>query len=307
MRVELRTESFTPELKRHPFFHRYGIEDPVAIRQLCTNAITELSLLSRHELFSDHSYNVHMFFVLEGHLEYLLPCACAALDNAKKVKIGRFKSNVIEEEWEMEDLFDEQEADASNATVLNPFDVVSKGAWACEIALWLEKYQLCSPFVAVDKSEILLVDTAEFQQVALKHQPSLPRVLSYAKSFCDYLPKMTKCRWRVALCNDKDILQELVRRDFEDEFLPTSRDEKDRNLVKHAGEGNLFKNFGRISSMQFGRRSVGSSADAIKRQSSGRHSKKAFESQNSNHSDESIASVGARANKSLASMDDVSD
>merc|ERR1712190_115985 len=52
MRGELRYEAYAADLQKHPFLFHYAAVEPSALRQICNNAISEVSLLAKQELFS---------------------------------------------------------------------------------------------------------------------------------------------------------------------------------------------------------------------------------------------------------------
>eukprot|EP00931_Biecheleriopsis_adriatica_P092023 TRINITY_DN65860_c0_g1_i1.p1 TRINITY_DN65860_c0_g1~~TRINITY_DN65860_c0_g1_i1.p1 ORF type:complete len:1032 (+),score=195.78 TRINITY_DN65860_c0_g1_i1:64-3096(+) len=82
MRVELALESFGPELRKHPFFFHFGFHNPTCFKDICFHAVVEMSLLTRSELFADEKTEpVSMFFVMDGLMEYALPCMCAEVPN----------------------------------------------------------------------------------------------------------------------------------------------------------------------------------------------------------------------------------
>merc|ERR1712083_603809 len=85
----------------------------------------------------------------------------------------------------------------------------------CEAALWARRVELCSPFIAADKSEVLLVNTAEFIDIVMRHENSRTKVGRYADTFCDYIGDMCNCRWRTVICNDFSVIEDLVHRIFD--------------------------------------------------------------------------------------------
>jgi hypothetical protein len=103
-------------------------------------------------------------------------------------------------------------------------DSVWRGQWACEAALWSETpIELCGPFVAVEKSEVLLVKTPEFFDVISHHEVTRAKVARYAESFSDMIEELTNCRWRVCISNDYSILEDLVYREFESDDQEAGR------------------------------------------------------------------------------------
>jgi len=94
-------------------------------------------------------------------------------------------------------------------------DMVGPGQWACEAALWSDRsIELCGPFVAAEKSEVLLVKTAEFMDAVNNSELSRVRIARYAASFAESVGEMTNCRWRVCMCNDHSTIEDLVGREF---------------------------------------------------------------------------------------------
>eukprot|EP00929_Paragymnodinium_shiwhaense_P101753 TRINITY_DN64914_c0_g1_i1.p1 TRINITY_DN64914_c0_g1~~TRINITY_DN64914_c0_g1_i1.p1 ORF type:complete len:1309 (+),score=321.86 TRINITY_DN64914_c0_g1_i1:77-4003(+) len=235
MVVELRFEAFGPDLRRHPFFLYYGLFDILAMRQICHMAVSEVSLASRQELFSDAKGEVvQMFFVVEGLLEYHLPCSCAPVDDVSDSEDDE------EEDEEMDDVTALVSADEMRVVPSSKEDVrketedrheraradarlrarrvdkVHPMHWACEAALWSQRVELCSPFVAASqKAEILIISTDNFLDIVMRHETSRVKVARYAMNFVTSIHLLCSCRWRTPICNDYSVLEDLVHHDFD--------------------------------------------------------------------------------------------
>merc|ERR1711920_412233 len=83
------------------------------------------------------------------------------------------------------------------------------------MGLWAQAIELSSAFVATEKSEVLIVNTSEFQNIIMQHENSRWRVAKYALNFTEYVGNMTNCRWRTVLCNDYSTIEDLVHRAFD--------------------------------------------------------------------------------------------
>jgi len=231
MRTEMRFESFAPELKHHPFFFHYGFTEPLALRQICQYALEEISLLTKQELFSDiGGDSASFFFVMEGALEYRLPCTCARAENNTKM-LARLEED-SDDGWmqaasKLEDESDEKftseivlknergRASTHQGAPIADFDRLSKGQWACEAALWCQKVELCSPFVAVEQTEVLLVNNVQFQEIIMRFERTSKKVAQYAECFAGHVPEMCNCRWRTVICNDFSTIEDIVHRYFD--------------------------------------------------------------------------------------------
>lgn len=66
---ELREEAFLPILRSHPLFRLSASTCPRAMRQVCTSAVEEISMMPMEELFWHLDVN-KMIFVVDGTLQY---------------------------------------------------------------------------------------------------------------------------------------------------------------------------------------------------------------------------------------------
>merc|ERR1739848_453103 len=94
-------------------------------------------------------------------------------------------------------------------------DRVCAGQWACEVALWATEVTLSSAFVAMDRSELVIIKTDVFNQIVMRHGEVAQQVAKYAEVFTEYASIITPCRWRVPISNDFSPIQDLVHRVFD--------------------------------------------------------------------------------------------
>merc|ERR1712203_1252749 len=73
LRVELRFEANSPQLKQHPFFFCLSVLMPAAMRRICHSAITTLQISRGDVLFNQDERQVHptMYFLSAGSLQYI--------------------------------------------------------------------------------------------------------------------------------------------------------------------------------------------------------------------------------------------
>lgn len=95
-----------------------------------------------------------MFFVIEGTLEYSLPCSCWEVRDSF---LATESEDILGLSEELGGLAKER-ARAGRA-------LVRPGQWCCEAALWIPEVHLASPFVAKEKTELILLNTEEFQKI----------------------------------------------------------------------------------------------------------------------------------------------
>lgn len=234
LRSELRFEAYSPELHKHPFFFHFGLIEPIAMHQICNRAITEHSMLRRQELFSNkHGEQVHMFFVEEGCLDYVLPCKCAALA-MKEDPEDQVDSDIEGDKDSPVTSFASVDEDIC---CHRGTDRVKSGEWACEAALWAQEVELYGPFTAVERTEVLMISTTEFQSIVMKHKGSRKRVSRYGESFVQYLGQQTKCRWRTAIASDFSVIQDLVHHEFD--YLQGNETRRRRTTVTRGSHNQL--------------------------------------------------------------------
>jgi len=241
MRVELALESFGPQLKKHPMFYHFSFHNLSAFRQLCFDCLQEYSLLTRQELFTDDD-EVCMFFVLEGLLEYALPCECAEVPQ-EILEMEKKEIDVSDIGQEGEEVPQKKPASAKNKLVRSfttkmaetmknkmtmPIeagaaailgarwaDRIKEGEWACEAALWAKEVKLSGPFTALVQSEVITIKTGAFLTLMEKHEYSKVKVAQYGQSFVEYMEYMSNCRWRTVIANDHSTIEDLVHRVFD--------------------------------------------------------------------------------------------
>lgn len=149
-----------------------------------------------------------MVFVEEGQLAYQLPCRCnehaPCPEDVANVFLAKHDSIPSDDfSYPVE------------ASTVPHTDVIKAGSWACEAALWAEEVDLASPFVALSKSEVLLLHPKEFTNVILQYPWSTRQVGRYAENFTDSIGHATSCRWRTVICNECSHIQDITHRVFE--------------------------------------------------------------------------------------------
>jgi len=148
VREELRYEAFNPWLKSHPFFALYIQICPVGMRQICNNALDEVSMLPLEEIFWNGQSVNRMIFVRIGLVTY---CHRGHL--------------------------------TSRGHIISPIEL-RKGQWACEETLWSKASRVDGPFRASSAGcELITILPAAFQSIAKVHVGPLRFCVSYAEAF----------------------------------------------------------------------------------------------------------------------------
>jgi len=236
MRRDLRVLGRAPALKKHPFFSTYAANEPNAFYYLCDAALSELSLLPKQELFGSTSVvkEVQMVFVLEGVMDYWLPCSCgidthagmepdaASLYVANKRSFSdllRKLPSLVEEaslrvassKVSKATSRNEGHSTGQDRLSLTCRDRIYSGEWACEAALWASDVELSCPLIAAEITEVLLVDPAAFHDVIMQFRLSSELVANYARAFVKEVPPMVGCRWRLPVALNIPKSQEMAQ------------------------------------------------------------------------------------------------
>merc|ERR1711971_109805 len=76
------------------------------------------------------------------------------------------------------------------------------------------KVEVCSPFTAVQTSDVLLIDSVKFQH-SIQNAPHARRLVgTYAQEFIAYVEHDCTCRWRTVMCNQERELFPIVGKVF---------------------------------------------------------------------------------------------
>jgi len=193
MRSELRWEAHSPVLLKHPLFWFYWQQSTAAMREVCDTAVKEVDIPIRHELFADKMASgiTDMVFVIRGKLLYTYSYSHQP-DGSDQAPAG-----------------DGEEAPAQNARAQassraeddndEVFEhVLIQGDWGCEAALWVQKFMMMKPFVALENTVSLLVHAAEFRTVARRYPQSCLCIASYADRYVEVIvEECSTTPWRM--------------------------------------------------------------------------------------------------------------
>jgi len=200
MIAEIRWETFSPVLIAHPTFYMMGTTSERSLREVCSKTIFEVSLALAQELFAHCETVNQMLFVLEGTLTYAYP------------EPGDQSSQLLTEAR------------------------IEKEQWACEAALWAQRFDIYSPFVAASCCDVCLVSAAEFRKVASLYPDAFVGLACYSERFVEHVNEMAAapdgCRWKVALCNNYDVVNELAHLAF-DSDIASRRSSMEAGGVAH--------------------------------------------------------------------------
>merc|ERR1712176_506480 len=119
-----------------------------------------------------------MFVLSEGRLEYRLPCNCGT----GVLRNTRFASPSCgmkgPESTGVDALFEDG--------LPSSCEYVKGGEWACEVALWATRVDLSSAFVALDRSELVIIRAEDFGRTVARHSRTAQQVAQYASVFTEY-------------------------------------------------------------------------------------------------------------------------
>jgi hypothetical protein len=184
MRQEIRWEAHSPAVLAHPFFFQYNVASPSACKEVCAQAISEVSLVVGQELFTQTKAVKQMVFVLEGSLTYSYPANLFAMHK----------------------------------------ESVGKHMWACELAMWAERVDLYGPFAASCCCGVLLLSVSEFHSIAKSFPSSFLGAACYAERFIEHATEVAKDnRWKTVLCNSFDLVHEMAHLSFDLDLRPSRR------------------------------------------------------------------------------------
>lgn len=154
---ELVEQTHKPFLCKHPFFDRYCIVAPHAMRHVCHEAVRTISLSEGDHLFTAGDKCEQMVFVVDGQLLYQWHDSDQALLDLPLRQRPAPQTQYLQE-----------------------------GDWFGEACLWAT-WAYVGTMRAVAMSNLLAVDGEKFASVTLKHMSAIQKTSLYAQRFLNDL------------------------------------------------------------------------------------------------------------------------
>jgi len=145
LQSEVHFESYMPTVTRHPFFYIYNEACPAALRSMCHKVINEIATPSGQYVFNQGEHADHMYFVIQGHLDYFVSASTEMTDS-----------------WE---------------------GAISSGEWASEAAIWVTWLHV-GRLVSSCNSVLLALSGPSMHAVMKQYLKTLAPCYLYAKDFC---------------------------------------------------------------------------------------------------------------------------
>jgi len=230
LQMELRQATYAPLLKVHPFFRLYELADPEAMRILCINAISLLSLSSGDVVFTEGAKCEEMMFVLKGKLRYFFEPAEDDEDGSgDDEELNRSAERVSQgpphDEAVPAGLFA-----AANDLQGVWTNAIEAGQWCCEAALWTD-WVHAGTALAVANSEIMLLKAAAFAKVTKEHRRVLNPTWHYGEAFVKELNAYKKNLQRDVPIFNIEVVEERAR----NAFPPGLDDDQNEGILNQTG------------------------------------------------------------------------
>jgi len=135
-------------------------------------------------------------------------------------------------------------------------EIVNKGQWVCEVALWANSAEMFGPLVAEASCQLALLSANGFVSIVRRYEGSAKHVAKYAELFVTHINHLRVSRWARILCNDFDPIRDMAQLAFEDD----SANHADDDLVEG---GNNHNNHHRSSTKDSRDSSMHTVSDAL--------------------------------------------
>mmetsp|Transcript_44056 Transcript_44056/g.101665 ORF Transcript_44056/g.101665 Transcript_44056/m.101665 type:complete len:1073 (-) Transcript_44056:174-3392(-) len=167
LRNQLRQMIFTPHLMKHPLFSAWKLSDATALMFVCSSGGVLFECLSTgDDAYAAHTDGDKAYFLMAGTMKYT--------------------------KAEAEDPASHNEDVAAHAAASTALDVVNRGCWVCEIALWLV-WQHQGTLEAQTPCEMTIIDSTAIQCL-VKHCPRVESLtLDWVRALVHHVQTL---KWR---------------------------------------------------------------------------------------------------------------
>jgi len=180
-------ELYGPSLITHPLLHHIHETDSDALIQICHKAMSECSLTSAHELFTEHTEATAMYFMIAGSVEYVSGPEISQAFLINSTKTPRENAALPESRTQL---------------------------WFSEAVLWI-RWQHLGRLRAISPCEFMALNASSFRRV-IANQPSVfKHCQDYAERFRSHMLSLTS-DYEKDMWNDFDELQEMAHLAFAD-------------------------------------------------------------------------------------------
>lgn len=195
LRHDLLCELYVPKVSLHPMFFKLNYVDADALGAICAFGIEYTDFADVQEQYQRGKTMLHMFFVLEGVLEYSIS------------SIASVQEKVVTDTKQL----------SSSMSSIAQTNTVQSNQWACEVALWLARVKFRGGFHAKGSNpQLLQVSAKGFKEVAAQNPVALVFLSKYAQKFCQAFITSRRMQHEVMLNDDskKEVLQQICRKAF---------------------------------------------------------------------------------------------
>jgi len=175
--VDLFFESRTPLVHHHTYFFMLGYRCPRILRQLCSDAMEEITQNQPDEtIFSSGDACQQMFFISSGHVEYL-SCQSGRFAPSQSISLGMFNPS--------------KSGDQADEMAFP----LTKRDYICEPVLWMT-WEYCGLLTTRSPVCLLSINAQRFTEVVKQFHFALVNTSRYAAEF---LHRMVKAGRRTDL------------------------------------------------------------------------------------------------------------